>query len=188
MIRSRAVQVRPGIGADVLACLGLDLSYTTSHVWQMERHGPDPAGDEAILTSFRPIRLPRPLTVDPPRDQSLVAKAGAHGPDLFLVAENPATRQIEGYVEAEMVPWQRHASLILLGVAPDARRRGVGTALLAGTRDWARRRRLRALLIALSTKNYPAIRFAQKSGFLFCGFNDHYYPNRDIAVLFVYKL
>jgi hypothetical protein len=36
----------------------------------------------------------------------------------------------------------------------------------------------------MQTKNYPAIQFARAQGFVFCGFNDHYYMNQDIALFF----
>jgi hypothetical protein len=34
------------------------------------------------------------------------------------------------------------------------------------------------------TKNYPGILFSQANGMVFCGFNDRYFSNGDIAVFF----
>jgi RimJ/RimL family protein N-acetyltransferase len=41
----------------------------------------------------------------------------------------------------------------------------------------------------LQSKNLPAIRLAQKFGYEFCGYNDQYYINQDVALFFakVYK-
>ena len=64
------------------------------------------------------------------------------------------------------------------------RRKGVGTALLAAGQDWAASRSHRRLILELQAKNLPAIRFAQKFGYEFCGYNDHYYINQDVAIFF----
>jgi len=39
-------------------------------------------------------------------------------------------------------------------------------------------------LLEMSSKNNPAIRFAQKLGYEFCGYNDQYYETQDIALFF----
>jgi hypothetical protein len=36
----------------------------------------------------------------------------------------------------------------------------------------------------MQSKNYPAMMLAQKHGYEFCGYNDRYYPNQDIALVF----
>jgi hypothetical protein len=59
--------------------------------------------------------------------------------------------------------------------------------MLQATVLWARKEKLRRLLVAVQTKNYPAIQFFIKSGFAFCGYNDRYYPNRDIALFFTLR-
>jgi ribosomal protein S18 acetylase RimI-like enzyme len=68
------------------------------------------------------------------------------------------------------------------------RRRGIGRALMRHARQWAREQGLRLLQVEATTKNYPALCFYQKLGFQFCGFNDHYYLNQDIALFFVQLL
>ena len=64
------------------------------------------------------------------------------------------------------------------------RRRRIGSALLEQSAFWARMRGVDTLTIEFQTKNVPGISFAKSLGFSFCGFNDHYYSNRDIAVFF----
>ena len=60
--------------------------------------------------------------------------------------------------------------------------------LLRHARQWAREQGLDMVMAEATTKNYPALCFYQKLGFQFCGFNDHYYPNQDIALFFVQML
>ena len=102
--------------------------------------------------------------------------------DAVLVAED------EGYIvgflhlaveDEEGTGWTRN-----LVVTPRLRRRGIGTALMQAAADWLRRRNVNRVLLEMTTKNYPAIRFAQKLGFSFCGYNDRYYTNQDIAIFF----
>jgi ribosomal protein S18 acetylase RimI-like enzyme len=60
----------------------------------------------------------------------------------------------------------------------------VASALLAEAQDWAAERSHRRLILEMQSKNYPGIRLAQKFGYEFCGYNDHYYLNQDVALFF----
>jgi GNAT superfamily N-acetyltransferase len=84
--------------------------------------------------------------------------------------------------------WQGTGWISHLVVDRPYRRRGIGTAMLRASRLWARKRGLRRLMIALQTKNYPAICFCERNGMSFCGFNDRYYANRDIALFFTARI
>lgn len=64
------------------------------------------------------------------------------------------------------------------------RRRGVASALLAAGQAWAESRAHRRLILEMQSKNVPAIRFAQKTGFEFCGYNDQYYLTKDVTLFF----
>jgi ribosomal protein S18 acetylase RimI-like enzyme len=64
------------------------------------------------------------------------------------------------------------------------RRQGLGSKLLKAAIQWAVERDIRQITLEAQTKNYPAISFAQKHGFQFCGYNERYYPNGDIALFF----
>jgi hypothetical protein len=48
----------------------------------------------------------------------------------------------------------------------------------------AARRALRHLSVEVPTKNYPAICFCQRNNLTFCGFNDRYFANQDVALFF----
>jgi ribosomal protein S18 acetylase RimI-like enzyme len=71
-----------------------------------------------------------------------------------------------------------------LAVVTPYRRQGIGSELVRAALRWGRERALRSVLAETQTKNYPAICFCRKHGFVFCGFIDQYYPNQDIAVFF----
>jgi ribosomal protein S18 acetylase RimI-like enzyme len=93
--------------------------------------------------------------------------------------------QVRGYVDAVLQPWLEAVWIANMAVHPDFRRRGIGTALVRRARQWAKGLALQSLVVELTTKNYPALSFCRKFGFEFCGFNDHYYTNQDIALFFV---
>jgi ribosomal-protein-alanine N-acetyltransferase len=64
------------------------------------------------------------------------------------------------------------------------RRQGVGSTLLQAAQDWASGRSHRRVILEMQSKNLPVIRLAQKFGYEFCGYNDHYYLNQDVALFF----
>jgi len=68
------------------------------------------------------------------------------------------------------------------------RRQGVGSALLMAVQEWAAARSLRRIILEMQSKNLPAIRFSQKYGYEFCGYNDHYYLTQDVALFFAKSL
>jgi ribosomal protein S18 acetylase RimI-like enzyme len=68
------------------------------------------------------------------------------------------------------------------------RRQGVASALLGAAQDWASARSHRRLILEMQSKNVPGIRLAQKFGYEFCGYNDHYYLNQDVALFFAKAL
>lgn len=179
--KTLALVIRPAELADLDLCLALDPSYSTDFVWQMDLHGED--SQKAV--TFRAVKLPRSMRVAYPRDRNQLL-AGWKRCDGFLVACQ--AERIVGYAAlsahaAEGAVWT--SDLI---VERTLRRRGVGTALLSAAGEWARGRSLHQLLIEAQTKNYPAICFCEKQGLAFCGFNDHYYANQDIAVFFARSL
>ena len=93
-----------------------------------------------------------------------------------------------GYVDVTVQNWNRTAWVNNLVVAKPYRRQGVGSALLRTARRWAQEYDLLKMVAETQTKNYPAITFYQKNAYRFCGYNDRYYLNQDIALFFVLNL
>ena len=69
-------------------------------------------------------------------------------------------------------------------IAPEHRRKGIATQLFQAGKDWARKTGLRRLTVETQTKNYPALCLLERLDFSFCGYNDQYYANQDIALFF----
>ncbi len=173
--------VRPATLADLDICLDMDHSCLTDHVWQMRVHDEE----SQVGVTFEVVRLPRQMHAEYPRCLDQLVEDWQRGEGV-LVAE--VDGQVQGYIDLVVQPWQQIGWVANLAVEGGYRRRGIGTALLRHARRWARERGLRQLLVEATTKNYPAVCFYRKLGFQFCGFNDHYYLNQDIALFFVQML
>ncbi len=169
--------IRDAAEGDVLACAQLDISYETDYVWQMDVR--DEAG--AIAVGLRTVRLPRLMRVVYPRDQDMLA-ASFQRHDCFLVAETSGV--VRGYIRMRLDTGPGNAWVTDLAVGRFWRRQGIGSALLGEAYTRARDQGMHWLTVETQTKNYPGICFCQKHGLTFCGFNDRYYPNHDIAIFF----
>ncbi len=171
------MRIRPAEPRDLEACHALDHSYTTDRVWQMEAR----TVAQALAVTFRVARLPREVRVDYPR-QGEDLLAGWRRRDGFLAAEDEGA--VRGYVALTAQVEHGIAWVGDLVVDRPWRRRGIGTALLRAAAHWGRDQELVRLVLEVQTKNYPAIRLCQSRGLSFCGYNDHYWPNQDIALFF----
>ena len=167
---------------DLNACIALDPSFQTDHVWQMEER----EDGDAVVVTFRTARLPRTMQVAYPRDWDSLAEDCEQGGCVLVAEEEDG--EIVGFLSMMPQRWHDTGWVRDLVVDRHYRRRGVGSALLGAAAQWARERGLVRLTVEAQTKNYPAICFYQKHGFAFCGFNDRYYANQDIALFFTLTL
>jgi ribosomal protein S18 acetylase RimI-like enzyme len=175
------VLVRAATEDDIAALMGLDHGYSTEYVWQMEL---DP-GKPRMGASFREARLPRAMQVTYPRPKGdLESNWSTHA--ATLVAEN--NQQPVGYASliAGLAPGAAWVSDLVVGASQ--RRKGVGTRLVLAAQAWAREHGYERLVLEMQSKNYPAIKLAQKLAFEFSGYNDRYYENQDIALFFAKRL
>jgi ribosomal protein S18 acetylase RimI-like enzyme len=173
--------VRPATLADLNACLSVDHASITDHVWQMKAQ----EAESRVSVTFDTVRLPRRMQAEYPRNLDQLLEDWQRG-EAFLACEIDG--QVRGYIDLLARPWQHLGWVANLAVDREVRRRGIGTSLMRHARQWAREQGLQKILVEATTKNYPAICFYEKLGFQFCGFNDHYYPNQDIALFFVLVL
>jgi GNAT superfamily N-acetyltransferase len=134
---------------------------------------------------FRTVRLPREIEVDYPR-QGEGLLAGWRRRDGFIVAE--VDEQVRGYATLAVQPEHGLVWVGDLVVDRSQRRCGIGTALLKAAAQWGCKRDMVRLTLEVQTKNYPAIQFCRACGLTFCGYNDHYWCNEDIAVFFTGRL
>ena len=192
--------IRSAVLTDLNACLALDANSQTDHVWQMD------ARDEAEgkVIHFHTVRLPRVMRVVYPRQRDDLLACWQDS-STVLVASDRRTEEIEiegpdeteetedlprvfAYCQLDAAAWQKTGWIEHLIVDRPARRRGIGSAMITAAKTWAKQQDLKRLMIAVQTKNYPGISFCEKQGFVFCGFNDHYFLNRDIALFFSLKI
>ncbi len=176
------IEIRAALPEDIPSLVALDHNYVSEYVWQMDLHHED---EIQIHLGFRQVRLPRSVRVEYPRASHALSEdwQGRSGLLVALLSGDPV-----GYIS------------LMLGLAPLAawttdmvvkrrlRRQGIGTALLLAAQDWGVHHYARNLVLEMQPKNYPAIQLAQKLGFDFCGYNDRYYANHDIALFFAKSL
>lgn len=181
------IEIRPAIEEDIPILVDLDHHYVSDYAWQMEiSHAEALTGEGSqVQASFRQIRLPRSVRVDYPRQPKILIDDWAQRSGLLVAT-------------LEKIP-VGYTSL-MLGIAPlttwvtdlvvkrRLRRQGIGTALLLAAHDWGVQHNSRNLVLEMQSKNYPAIQLAQKLGFDFCGYNDRYFANHDIALFFAKSL
>ncbi len=171
------IEIRPAVSADIVELVSIDHSCRSNYVWQMDRS----IDDGQIIISFREIRLPRPTQVAYPRQVELLENEWQQAPGLLVALHNGS--QI-GYVRIIEVLDVQSAIIRDLVVENSIRRQGVGSALILAAQNWAIQRANRRLSMEIPPKSYPAIKLAFKLGFEFSGYNDAYYPNKDIALFF----
>lgn len=171
--------IRDGLETDIEACLALDRTYQTDHVWQMSVF--EEPGNWQI--SFKREGLPRTIDAEYPVDEQRL-RLCAPDEHCFLVAAERESGEVVGYLTMHSLSAHRIALVQDLLVSRPYRGNGIGSRLLRVARSWAREHDLQEMTAELQTKNYPGIAFCLSAGFTFCGFNDHYFQNRDIAVFF----
>ncbi|NOT05316.1 MAG: GNAT family N-acetyltransferase [Anaerolineales bacterium] len=175
------IDIRPTVANDLSRLMGFDHSVTSESVWQLElRREPG-----QVNASFREVRLPRSISIEYPHNPFALADDWVRKSMMYtgLVGQDPV-----GYISllergAASVVW---VTDLVVNMA--YRRQGVANALLAAAQDWAANRSHRRLILEMQSKNLPAIRLAQKFGYEFCGYNDHYYINQDVALFFAKAL
>jgi ribosomal protein S18 acetylase RimI-like enzyme len=190
--------IRLALLSDLNACLGLNANSQTDHVWQMDAR--EEAGSRIIR--FHTVRLPRVMRVAYPRRRDDLLACWQNGSTVLVASDrqihDPGAEwtngqaeeaaRVFGYCQIDVQPWQQMLWVSHLIVDRPFRRRGIGTALIKAARTVGRQQGLKRLIVAVQTKNYPAISFYEKQGFGFCGFSDQYFVNRDIALFFSAKI
>lgn len=173
------IMIRDGLEPDIAACLKLDHTYETDYVWQMTVH----QDVRHWQITFRTERLPRTLELAPTPDPRRL-KLALPVEQCFLIAVNRDTQEILGYLTMRNDAVRQVALIQDLMISRRFRRQKIATRLISVAHQWAREHKLLQFTVETHTKNYPAIQFCQELGFTFCGFNDHYLPDQDIAVFF----
>ncbi|NWF62863.1 MAG: GNAT family N-acetyltransferase [Chloroflexi bacterium] len=171
------IQIRPTVANDLARLMGFDHSIISDSVWQLEFR----RDTGQVSTTFREVRLPRSIQVAYPHNHFSLADDWIKRSMMYtaMVKSDPV-----GYIS--LLERGTASTVWVMDLVTDAsnRRKGVASALLAAGQSWAESRAHQRLILEAQSKNVPAIRLAQKSGFEFCGYNDQYYLNKDVALFF----
>jgi ribosomal protein S18 acetylase RimI-like enzyme len=170
------IEIRSAVSTDLPRMMGMDHSVASEYVWQLDLR----RESGQISASLREVRLPRPISVAYPRNPFSLADEWQYKSAVLVAVD----ANVMGYVcimeqSAATVAW-----ITDLAVIPDHRQQGIGSLLLKSAFDWAEERGSHMLIFEMPAKNQSAIRLAQKAGLEFCGYNDHYYANQDVALFF----
>jgi len=173
-----SIDIRPAVSNDLPGLIQLTHSCETTHTWQMDNF----FDQDQMQVNFRRIRLPRAFSVEYPRVPTALADCWTKK-TLFLVARIETQRC--GYLTLEIIERQS-ARVSDLVVDEVFRRQGVATALLLAAQDWLRANGIYRMLLELPIKNEAAISLAEKLGYVYSGFMDGYFGNREIAFFYSY--
>jgi ribosomal protein S18 acetylase RimI-like enzyme len=130
---------------------------------------------------FREIRLPHSVTVPYPRAVTALSDSWNRRAGMLVAMMND---QMVGYVRISDMILPHNAWMTDVVVSPRFRRQGVGTTLILAAQSWALERSDKRALLEMSSKNNAAVCLARKLGYEFCGYNDLYYEQQDIALFF----
>ncbi len=169
-------EIRNTVSTDLARLSALDHTIDTDYVWQLDLH----RETGQIDVSLREVRLPRSIRIEHPRPAQEL-------PDTWHL--RPMLSAMSGM---EAIAYVRYSDVIVphaiwitdVVISKPHRRQGLARKLISSAEAWGLQRGLRRAIIEVQSKNAPAIRMVQKLGFEFCGYNDHYYFTRDIALFF----
>lgn len=106
----------------------------------------------------------------------------AGGRTIFLIAETSGAAA--GYLALSFRNGARVSRLYSLAIAPHARGKGAGTALIARAMDETARRGLRAIRLEVRESNTAARKLYERCGFTLRGRRESYYGDGEAACLY----
>jgi ribosomal protein S18 acetylase RimI-like enzyme len=170
------IEIRSTVSTDLARLSALDHTIDTDYVWQLDLHRE--AGQ--VQVSLHEVRLPRTVRLDHPRPAREL-------PDTWHLRP-----MLSAMIGMEAVAYVRFSDVIVphavwitdVVVGKPVRGKGIARKLLGAAEAWGLQHGLRRAIVEVQSKNAPAIRMVQKLGFEFCGYNDQYYPTRDVALFF----
>jgi len=172
------IQIRPVKENEINVITAFEHDYSSDYVWQMDIQQEE---EKEIRIYFRQIRLPRTVKVNYPRHFKNLKKDWKSKPGILVACLND---QVIGYICLVYgnVPGTVWATDLV--VKQSMRRQGVASALILASQAWTRQHEAFCLILEMQSKNHPAISLARKMGYDFCGYNDRYFLNGDIALFY----
>lgn len=155
----------------------IDLDFDSEFVWTsqiMEEL-------DSYSINLQKIKLPKIIHVAFQANNSTALENMVKRKEVLIARyEN----QIVGFSRIETDETGNQFIIKTGGVKPDYRKKGIGTAILTGVQEMAQQNRVSRLVFTLQAKNDPAIHFLMGRGFQFCGYQEFYFSNYEIALFF----
>lgn len=166
--------------ADIPRLMEIDANFESDHYLAVEKitHGLNVSwrlSEQALDPPF----ISTDYSLDERQCQEAATRLRA-GDGLYLVVEQ--AQHLIALLEVERERWRHTGMIWNILVDRQQRRRGIGLELVNRAVAWARKNKLRALVLETQTNNYPACCFYLKYGFKLGGIDDHFYSNDDIGV------
>ena len=171
------IEIRSATSEDVDSLIAFEHGYYSEYVWQMSMD----LETERVHTEFKRIRLPRRVFVPYPRKRNDIFRDYKQVEALLIAVLNGRS---VGYIKVKAENNARIARVTDLVVSASVRQHGIASGLILSVMDLAAHRDFHTLILEMQSKNDPAIKMANKLGFNFCGFRDHYFPNHEMAMFF----
>ncbi len=171
------IKIRSANPNDIETLSVFEHGYYSEYVWQMSLD----VSSENAQVEFRRTQLPRRVFVSYPRNKAAIFNYIDQA-EAFLIAEL-ADRPV-GYLKIETQKESNIARVSDLVISAPMRRQGIASGLLFTAMDLLTYRHFNTLVLEMQSKNDPAIKMANKLGFTFCGFRDHFFPNQELALFF----
>lgn len=166
---------------DERGAAALDFSYATDRVYRLHR------GPLSFRFTVEPLASPLrkvipSLAADIPQLRAMEHVVVAEGDrDASPDASRDGAAPLLGLVAANLEAWNRRVRVEHLVVAPHARGRGIGRALLDSAEAFARERGAWCVWLETQADNYPALQFYQRLGFRLCGLDECLYDPESPA-------
>jgi len=171
------ISIRPAVATDIPRLMELDHSSDSDYALQLDFF----KDDEETNVTFRRMRLPRRVRVYYPRQTALLVDNWNRNA-LMLVALLGGAQVAYLRLSDNVAPSAIWITDVV--VAREQRHQGIASALMLSAQQWALQRGLSHAIVEMTTKNDAMAALAQKLGYEFAGFNDKYFPSRDIAIFF----
>ena len=176
-MEKETIEVRKAAMTDgpILSRINLDFESAAVYRACMEET------DDFFTAEFQRVKLPKRDDITFQRVAPGVLETYVRNDEVIVATiEN----RIVGYLHLDTAPGWHTMRLALGGVPPIRRRNGIGTALLKSAESIAAQRELKRIAVMIQAKNEPAIRFIRKNGYAFSGYEEFYFPNLEIALIF----
>lgn len=173
------IEVRMANPDDLPLLKEIRLNFDSDYVWKSQML----EDLDSYSISLQYIKLPKTIHVsfqepDDARMEQMIMRREV------LVAEYDG--KVVGYLRLEQDENPNRLMLKTGGIHEDYRRRGIMKALLNVVQETAMRNHLTQLVVTVQAKNDPAIRLLTSQGFQFCGYQEFFFVNLEIA-LFYFK-